>query len=169
MALPNSPWYSSAQKLAWLHIIIKYSPVVIRFQAIWLVRWSPFISSYSSDWLYMENTRRLVLKKTVFLRGRVRWIWVCSTKVDVVCLSPVHMWDMMTSEEGSRTEPKLLTRRQFSESWTKTEEGRKQERDTTNIPYQPLLIKPIYIWKRTGNSTYFQINICRWKIICYCI
>ena len=33
------------------------------------------------------------------------------------------------TEEGSRTEPKLLTRRQFSESWTKTEEGRKQERD----------------------------------------
>ena len=54
----------------------------------------------------------------------------------MVCLSPVHMWDMMTSEEGSRTEPKLLTRRQFSKSWTKTEEGRKQERDTTNIPYQ---------------------------------
>ena len=36
------------------------------------------------------NTRRLVLKKTVFLRGRVRWIWVWSTKVDMVCLrSPV--------------------------------------------------------------------------------
>ena len=31
------------------------------------------------------------------------------------------------TEEGSRTEPKLLTRRQFSESWTKTE-GRKETR-----------------------------------------
>ena len=35
------------------------------------------------------DTRRLVLKKTVFLCGRVRGIWVCSTKVDMVCLSPV--------------------------------------------------------------------------------
>ena len=36
-----------------------------------------------------SKTRRLVLKKTVFLRGRVCWIWVWSTKVDMVCLSPV--------------------------------------------------------------------------------
>ena len=28
-------------------------------------------------------------KKTVFMRGRVCWIWVWSTKVDMVCLSPV--------------------------------------------------------------------------------
>ena len=41
--------------------IIKYSPMVIRFQAIWLVRWSPIISSYSSDWLYMENAGKLNL------------------------------------------------------------------------------------------------------------
>ena len=25
------------------------------------------------------------------------------------------------------------------------------------------------IWKTSGNSIYFQINICRWKIICCCI
>ena len=35
------------------------------------------------------DTGRLVLKKkTVFLPGRVRWIWVRSTKVDIVCFSP---------------------------------------------------------------------------------
>ena len=33
----------------------------IWFQAIWLVRWSPVISSYSSDWLYMENAGKLNL------------------------------------------------------------------------------------------------------------
>ena len=36
-----------------------------------------------------ENIGRLVLKKTVFLRGRVRRILVISTKVDMVCFSPV--------------------------------------------------------------------------------
>ena len=44
-----------------LYTFIKYSPIFIRFQAIWLVRWSPVISSYSSDWLYMGNAGKLDL------------------------------------------------------------------------------------------------------------
>ena len=35
--------------------------MIIRFQAIWLVRWSPVISPYSSDLLYMENAGKLNL------------------------------------------------------------------------------------------------------------
>ena len=46
--------------------IIKYRRMVIRFQAIWLVRWSPVISSYSSDWLYMENTWVVRLSVTFY-------------------------------------------------------------------------------------------------------
>ena len=49
-----------------IYDIIKYSPMVIRFQAIWLVRWSAVISSYSSDWLYMENA----------------WLWGCHVTFD---------------------------------------------------------------------------------------
>ena len=49
-----------------------------------------------------------------------------------------------STEEGSRTEPKLLTRRQFSESWTKTEEGRKQERDM----------------RRSASAHYYDLNVC---------
>ena len=49
------------------NVHIKYSPVVIWFQAIWLVRWSLVISSYSSDWLYMENAR-----KTKILWGKIK-------------------------------------------------------------------------------------------------
>ena len=41
--------------------------MVIRFQAIWLVRWSPVISSYSSDWLYMENAGKLNLFSNKYL------------------------------------------------------------------------------------------------------
>ena len=37
--------------------------MVFWFQAIWLVRWSPVISSYSGDWLYMENAVKLNLFK----------------------------------------------------------------------------------------------------------
>ena len=45
-------------------------------------------------WYFYLNTRRLVLKKTVFLRGRVRWIWVWSTRlIWYVC----RLWDMVLS------------------------------------------------------------------------
>ena len=36
-------------------------------QAIWLFRWSPVISSYSSDWLYMENAGKLNLFSNKYL------------------------------------------------------------------------------------------------------
>ena len=44
--------------------------------------------------LFWNDTRRLVLKKTVFLRGRVRWIWVWSTRLTwYVC----RLWDVVFS------------------------------------------------------------------------
>ena len=79
--------------------IIKYSLMVIRFQAIWLVRWSPVISSYSSDWLYMENA----------------WLVDCHVTFD-----------------SSETQV-------------------------------------IFESAASSDTIYFQINICRWKIICCCI
>ena len=53
--MPSKKIHLAALRLSRIYSIIKYSPMVIRFQAIWLVPWSPVISSYSSDWLYMEN------------------------------------------------------------------------------------------------------------------
>ena len=85
--------------LPYLNHFIKYSPMVIRFQAIWLVRWSTVISSYSSDWLYMKNA----------------WLWGCHVTFDS----------------------------------TKTE--------------------VIFESAASSDTIYFQINICRWKIICCCI
>ena len=37
----------------------------------------------------LANFWKTSFEKTFFLRGRVRWIWVWSTKIDLVCLSPV--------------------------------------------------------------------------------
>ena len=43
---------------------------------------------------FYTDTRRLVLKKIVFLRGRVRWIWVWLTRmIWYVC----RLWDMVFS------------------------------------------------------------------------
>ena len=54
-------------------VIIKYSPMVIRFQAIWLVRWSPVISLYSSDWLYMKTPGN-----SIYLQVNIcRWKIIC--------------------------------------------------------------------------------------------
>ena len=45
------------------------------------------------------NTWRLVLKKTVFLRGRVRWTWVWSTRlIWYVC----RLWDMVPYPTGDK-------------------------------------------------------------------
>ena len=44
------------------------------------------------------NTGILVLKKTVFLHGRVHWIWIWSTKVDImVHVNVFRLWDMVFS------------------------------------------------------------------------
>ena len=54
-------------------VIIKYSPMLIRFQAIWLVRWSPVISLYSSDWLYMKTPGN-----SIYLQINIcRWKIIC--------------------------------------------------------------------------------------------
>ena len=73
--------YFSCILLLWQRTITFGSfPIKLQLFSIWtILRWRGNVC-YSG---------RLVLKKTVFLRGRVRWIWVWSTNVDMVCLSPV--------------------------------------------------------------------------------
>ena len=58
---------SECNWLRYVIFIIKCSSMVIRFQAIWLVQWSLVISSYSSDWLYMENAGKLNLFSNKYL------------------------------------------------------------------------------------------------------
>ena len=74
-------------------------------------------------------TRRLALKKTVSLRGRVRWIWVWSTKVDMICFLSVGYGVLLT-----------LRRRAI----TLETSAKHHIPQAKNISYEPLLIKPIF-------------------------
>ena len=49
------------------------------------------VKFYNYFWKYWKTSFE---KTAFFLRGRVHWIWVWSTKVDMVCFTPVEIWSL---------------------------------------------------------------------------
>ena len=83
---------------------------------------------------YLNKHSKTSFEKPVFLLVRVRWIWVWSKKVDMVCLSPVEYQGIWRYERSSRLIRNLSNCER--EAWKKIRASAGFEPVTSAIPVQ---------------------------------